>query len=352
MPSASSAAVLSDLLEQDLDFDATTRDGLTNHLPMALVAKAGLGAGAHELTRFAQRYQRRLRDLEAPRVALTSTSWRTAIGHHGAYSDLVDYFWREVQDNGSEVTLRSHLGYMSDGISGAAFHGVIRLAYALEVNEPRLVSTGLAYLAASALTLGPLESGASRTDDPAELLASFVDAGDVVAPERGLTIGEEMSHVASSHAFGSLASALAVDDTTPSRLAALALRVYASTNDFTALHGVTGLEAIERLRPYVEDTERFDRAAFQALSAAYLSIGAPTVWSEDRLGEMASSTKLTHDEITTAASRSNDEHVAKVVYSSTRRGALVDGDLYRAVSERAVLNDHTTTTPGRGQATC
>ena len=51
---------LGDIIDEELDFDATTSRGLTNHLPMALVAKAGLGASRDELERFSAKYRQRL----------------------------------------------------------------------------------------------------------------------------------------------------------------------------------------------------------------------------------------------------------------------------------------------------
>jgi hypothetical protein len=148
-----------------------------------------------------------------------------------------------------------------------------------------------------------------------------------------------MHWVANQDEFKDAASLLAVDEATPQRLADVALALYATTNDFTALHGVTGLEAISKVRPYVDDVERFDRASFQALAAAYLTIGAPALWSNDRLDEMVSSTTLTPTAVESRAALSDDEHVAKIVFTSKRLHSRTQNPLYRAVAERAVRND-------------
>jgi hypothetical protein len=155
-------------------------------------------------------------------------------------------------------------------------------------------------------------------------------------------ISARMRLVASQPQFAEVAGSLFLDPSTPVRLADAALRVYASTDDFTALHGVTGLEAISRLRPYVSQVERLDRAAFQALAAAYLSIGAPDIWSTTRLSEMADATTLDESDVATRAACSDDEHVAKIVFTSRRLNAITSDPLYLAVAERAVLGDTTT----------
>ncbi len=334
-----SSDALGQLIDEELDLDATTSNGLTNHLPMALVAKAGLGATRAELERFSAKYRRRLVATgEADRI-LTRSTWRSAIGENDAYVDLVDYFDREIDQHGTEETVRNHLDALADGVSGAAFHGVIRLAYALDVASPSRVSRGLAYLASTAMSLGPLDDETGRSDDPETLLGELARDTSWRIDDSVGNITARMRFVADQPQFSSVASSLTVDDETPARLAATALRLYASTDDFTALHGVTGLEAISHLRPYVSDVERLDRAAFQALAAAYLTIGSPAIWSANRLSEMVDTS--THDEFDVAARAgfSDDEHVAKIVFSSRRLNAASGDPLYLAVAERAVVND-------------
>jgi Questin oxidase-like len=329
---------LGQLIDEELDLDATTSQGLTNHLPMALVAKAGLGATREELERFAAKYRRRLVPTSEQKSRLTRFTWRDAIGVHDAYVDLSEYFTREITEHGVEETLREHLGDLVDGISGAAFHGVIRLAYALDVASPARVAAGLAYLASTAMFLGPLDVGTATSDDPETLLREL--ALDATRPDDSVgNISARMRWVADRPAFTTVAASLSIDPATEARLSDAALRLYASTNDFTALHGVTGLEAISRLRPFVSDVERLDRAAFQALAAAYLSIGAPDIWSSMRLSEMADATTWEETEVATRAAYSDDEHVSKIVFTSRRLNRTTGDSLYLAVAERAVGND-------------
>jgi hypothetical protein len=339
MAELNAAVVLDELLDGELIFDATTNRGLTSHLPMALVAKVGLGAPPEELTRFAARYRRRL--VVSPDVSerLTRDSWTRFIGVPDAYADLAHYFDGEIDRDGIVATVRAHLEHLLDGLSGAAFHGVIRLAYALDVASPKRVGAGLAYWAANAAPLAPLGDATAITDDPMKLLQHLANMRDWHAVREAKTISEEMCRVASQDEFRDVASLLAVDEATSQRLADVALALYATTDDFTALHGVTGLEAISKLRPYVDDVERFDRASFQALAAAYLTIGAPAIWSDDRLDEMTSSTSLDPSAVESRAALSGDEHVAKIVFTSKRLHAQTQNPLYRAVAERAVQND-------------
>jgi hypothetical protein len=236
--------------------------------------------------------------------------------------------------------VRGHLDDLVDGVSGAAFHGVIRLAYALDVASPARVATGLAYLASTFMSLGPLDDGTTISDDPERLLRGLAADATGQPDDSVGNISARMRFVADQPKFAAVAAALSIDSGTHVRLSETALRLYASTDDFTALHGVTGLEAISRLRPYVSDAERLDRATFQALAAAYLSIGAPDIWSPMRLGEMASDTTLDDSEVATRAAFSDDEHVAKVVFTARRLNETTNDPLYLAVAERAVIGEN------------
>jgi hypothetical protein len=288
-----------------------------------------------------KKYRRRLVATGEVERKLTRATWRGAVGEASAYVDLVDYFDREIDEHGTEETVRNHLDALVDGVSGAAFHGVIRLAYALDAASPRRVSRGLAYLASTAMTLGPLDDEAGKSDDPENLFAELArDASWRIDDSVG-NITARMRFVAAQPQFARVAGSLSIGDETPARLAAVALRLYASTDDFTALHGVTGLEAISRLRPYVNDVVRLDRAAFQALAAAYLTIGAPAIWPANRLSEMVDTSTLDEFDVAARAGLSDDEHVAKIVFSSRRLNAASGDPLYLAVAERAVVNDET-----------
>jgi hypothetical protein len=326
--------VLTELLDNELTADPTTADNLTNHLPMALVAKARLGAPDGELRRFAATYRRRIVSLAPIQHSLSANTWQTAIGHKGASGDLRDYFARTIKDVGVDVTLRTHLPTLLPGISGAAFHGAIRLSYALEVSSPMRIAAGLGYLAEVAPALGPMVSGSPRSDDPVELLVGYARTHRWTSVADDDTIGERMSTVAHDEAFAALPTALHVDKNTAAKLTDTALQIFAATDDFTALHGVTGCAAIESLRPWLDDPSSLDVHVFQALAAAYLTIDAPALWSKDQRDEFAASNTAKAEQTEIVGAHSNDEHVSKLIYTAHRLWAKTKNPLYLAVAAR------------------
>jgi hypothetical protein len=325
---------LQELLDEELGADPTTVRGLTNHLPMALVAKEGLGANAEELTRFAKAYSKKITALDAPSVRLDNTTWTTAIGNRDAAADLRSYFVERISEEGSDEALRSHLPALLPGISGAAFHGVIRLAYAIEVSSPSRIAAGLAYLAEVGAPLRALAPSDVTSPDPSEILSELSRSPNLPARPNLRNITEEMSAVAQSDLFDATVSSLEITGDTFPHLAEAALHLYASTDDFTALHGVTGVEAISRLRPWIDDDELLSRFAFQALVAAYLSIGTPPLWSRDHLDEFAESNDSDPKAVALTAAFSNDEHVSKLVYTAHRSWEQTRDPLYLAVAAR------------------
>ncbi len=327
-------SVLSELLDEELGSDPTTVRHLTNHLPMALVAKANLGADDDELRRFASIYARRNAPLAAVQHELSRSSWTSAIGHRGSSGDLREYFVRCVNDAGVDETLRAHLPALLPGISGAAFHGAIRLAYALEVRSSTRVAAGLSYLAEVAAPLGPITPSSTKSDDPVDLILNFSSSRRWTSAARDQNIGERMHSVAQDEGFQSLASSLQLDEHTEQKLATAALLIYAATDDFTALHGVTGIAAISSLRNWVDDPAQIDLFSFQALAAAYLTIDAPPLWSRGRLDNFVASNAAPVADVKLVGATNNDEHVSKLIYTSHRNWEATGDPLYLAVAAR------------------
>jgi hypothetical protein len=331
-----SSPELQELLGMELASDPTTIHGLTNHLPMALVAKYRLGADGSELRRFATAYSTRMAPLSAAKERLDRATWKKAIGDPRSATELRSYFAHRVAADGVEVTLRSHLPALLPGVGGAGFHGIIRLAYAIEASSPLQVAAGLAYFAEVARPLAAIVPTKRATQNPEEIFTVLSTTSAWSTPPSARLIDDAMHIVAHRDGFEDAAASLVVDGASEARLAACALRLYASTDNFTALHGVTGLAALTVVRPWIADQELVDRLAFQALLAAYLSIGAPTTWSNDRLEEFANSATANPDEVAAVAANSDDEHVAKLTYTTLRAFEKTRDPLYLAVATRAI----------------
>ena len=118
------------LLEAGAGFDAEYAGGLSNHRPMALLALARLGAPASRLEAFAQRYARRLQAAPPPQAWPAGEPWDRRLGQRQAWPQYRDFFRQQLRRQGRPSLLRQVLPRLMQGCGAAAFHGLIRVAYA------------------------------------------------------------------------------------------------------------------------------------------------------------------------------------------------------------------------------
>jgi hypothetical protein len=325
---------LSELLEHQRRFHAEYRGGLSNHLSMALVALARMGAPDERLRHYARLYERRLEPAPDPGKVLAD--WQSYLGRKTRYADFLATFHDAFRQEGWEATLRRSLPALMPGCGAAAFHPLIRLGFALEAKEPEEVAIALSYWAARFLPLGatPSSPSAPVSPDPEALLQRLREEPAFAhQPDEDALIDAEMKRAAGSAEFALVADWLEIGPKTPRRLAAAALRIYAATGDFTALHMVTAMQAARLALPHCEDRSAALRWIWQALAAAYLSIGRPAI--PERL-ELGTEEAAAWPDILARAREAADEHAIKIVYSCWAEDEAYGDPLYRAVADSVV----------------
>jgi Questin oxidase-like len=331
---STTALPLAELLDEELAFDATTGTRLSSHLPMALVALDRLGASDERLTEFAQHYRARLVPIPDDGVIASFDEWRLARGERDAYGPARAYLEAQITEHGRDAVVRRHVDHLIDGVAGAAFHGVIRLAYALESASDARVAAGLAYLTQVHQPLGERARAEALTDDPVAALDRVADLSGLRAAAATGNIGQRMRAVAEHREFDGVVDWLDVNASTPQRLTDAATALYAQTDDFVALHGLTGSHAISIVAPYVEDDGALTAYWFQALAAAYATIGAPRLSDPTIPLEPWLEVATPWDAIAAAATSSDDEHVVKLVYTARTLDARAPNPLLRAAAAR------------------
>src|SRR5688572_7119209 len=120
-------SVLARLLSDAEAFDPEYGGGLTNHLPMALIALDQMGATPAQLSAYRGRHMSWLEPMpqreHAPAAAFP---FRT--GDRAAFLDLQAEFKARVTAEGWGQVLRTSLPQLAPGLSAAAFHAMIRTA--------------------------------------------------------------------------------------------------------------------------------------------------------------------------------------------------------------------------------
>ncbi|MBM3662826.1 MAG: questin oxidase family protein [Actinobacteria bacterium] len=321
------------LLDEDLTTDPVTAGGLTNHRPMTLIALDALGADDRRLEQFSKGYASRLAPRRPPTgTAVTVSTLGSALGTGERFGDLVAYFGKEVDSAGVDATLGRHLGILLDGVGGAAFHGLIRLGYALEHGRDRDVAAGLAYLADSAqfVQVPPVTGGGGL--GAAGLLAALRDHPRLRDRTFGATgFAHCFAEVAADPDFVELAARVEVDEHSLAELARLTHQLYRATGDFFELHTMTGTHAARLVLARTPTSERAGSlvaALVRAVGAAYVVIGTLAV---DTVDDGASPPRG-WPEISEALVASDDPHVIKLGYTCRQEEQAWSDSGYRATA--------------------
>ncbi len=143
--------------------------------------------------------------------------------------------------------------------------------------------------------------------------------------------------------FPALAFALHTDDDILRDIARFAATVYAQTGNFTVMHMVTSAHALLTLTPWFDDvklaTRWFGVALLAALRAARLTqqqidTGLVTMNEASAISALP---ELPWNELAAAAIASDDDHAAKIVYSSRALFEMFGDVVFHAAATQWML---------------
>jgi hypothetical protein len=305
--------------------------GLSNHLSATLVALERLGADDARLSAFAAAYAPRLQTAPAEQPWPAGEPWPDRLGQHEAWPVYRALFTEWIAQEGASDMLGQVLPQLMPGVSAAAFHGLIRTAYALRSGHLGELADALAYWACRHQRLGAMHhplAGTARapaTDDPVALLREL-RAGR----SRAHLISEQIRDAAADGRVNRVAARLFVDEGTPERLARAAAFAYAQTGSFTALHLVTGTHAMRVVTRFVDEPLSAWAWFWQAFAHAVVAA---------RLKPLPPAALRPWATLVAKARSSNDEHLIKLVESCREKEKAYArrGDaLWREAASRAV----------------
>jgi hypothetical protein len=342
--SLSPASTLAGLLDAGAAFDAEygtpPLDRLADHRPMALAALARLGAAPARLEAFAAAYETKLRPARPPEPWPAGDAWAGRLGDAAAWPAYRHLFHAWLVDEGAASVLEQVLPRLCEGAGGAAFHGLIRTAYAVQAGHGREIADALAHWAAVWMPLLPVavpaEAPAGRSVDPARALA-------VLPPTRrrapGALIADRMAWVARRRGFAALVDSLAIDARTLERLARHAAGLYARTGDFTVLHLTTSAHALRVLMPFVREASAdeagarsAEAAALRGYWAAYAAGVAATPVAPGR-----APAAWPWSDLVGVALANDDEHVVKLIDTCREQEAAYGGEVWARAATRAAV---------------
>lgn len=295
--------ILNQMLDDALALSPEYGDGLSSHLPMALTALRRLGADGRRLRAFGRTYTaaKALQPTLPAERWPAGDPWQERFGDMAAWPAYRGLFREWIAHEGVTDMLTQVLPPLMRGCGGAAFHGLIRCAYALDAQHAAELADALAYWACRWMDLGEPGPGGAEAD-PWTVLQ-----GLALPHSKERLIADRMNTAARRRGFGAAANALRIDERSLPRIARAAARLYARSGDFTALHLLTSAQALQVLLPLVGDAEtavaQYWRAFVAGVVASRLDLAAlgrapaPRPW----------------EDLVTAAIASDDDHLIKLV---------------------------------------
>ena len=303
---------------------------LTDHLPMAAFALGQLGATDERIRQFAAKYRIGLEPASIQSGNIANDDVLCLLGKASNYNRYLRYYHQQIEDFGSANALQRYLQTLANGLCSRAFHGAIRTAYGVDSDNHVEIAAGLAYWSDTLEVINVDPDTSAKTAnlpivDQLDVYSSVIaPVADSVA-SYGNSISERMAYVAAlPDLLPLLRGSAATPGLTLSAIAGVALRIYLSTSDFTALHCVTGTHSIRVLEPFFDDTKSTLSTLWVGICMAYCAIGAPKTFEPQCAREPCS-----WDTIKRAAIRSIDDHDIKFVYSCLKEEGVYGTDLYR-----------------------
>lgn len=328
--------LLHERLDRLRDLPPEYAEGLSSHLPMALHALWDLGADAATMDRFAARYAVRFdgrTQAEAPPIA----DWRAARGDISAYAGVRAQLAARLAQADAAQLLREMLPDLWPGISGAALHGLIRTAHAVEAGHPGELAAALAYWAVRWQALPPTElelSGERPIGGPSvwtvEAWRTRLTAEAQARRTSGRLIVDRMQEAAQSEAYRQLAGPQAPPTIDVPTLAAFAADLYARSGNFTVLHLLTGCRAAAVLLPFAGAPAQAAPHLLRAFVAALLSCNL--MLRDDAL------TSPPWASLVATAQESDDDHLIKLVHAAWRWHGVDPSGPWQAAAARACLS--------------
>ena len=287
--------------------------GITNHLSMALVALAELGADDDRLAAFFAGYAPKL---EPAREEAEAAAFCDAVVRHGL-----------------DGAVSGVLDVLSTAIAGAAFHGLIRMAFAVRTRDVEEIAYAASYAQRVSVVLAPPAARkersprASRRAPPG---SGHRQAGGTLyyRPPRRACARDER--------FLSVARAMAVDDSTIDQVSRLGARWYLAAGDFASLHVLTAAHALRSLKPWIRVPEASAHALATGALACFVLSGCPVDVDVDSL-------PLENDNAVVGrlACVTDDDHAAKLVLACLEEDRACGGRAYRAIATRVARTGKT-----------
>lgn len=325
--------LLDQLLIQSRRFSAEYDDALSNHLPMTLYALVQLGATDEQLKQFYDSYVPQLEPQLTDSVQINEKNWKNYFGQHKYNSSYRAFFENEIRTHGLEKTLSTYLHELFPGVSGGAFHPLIRLAYGIEFKNEWEIAEALGSWCMAYQTLGPIKGNNSRelTDTLAAIQTLNGEYQKKSIEIQGENVFLRIKSASDSSVFKNFFEQLNLSNINLADVSHTALKIYESSRDnFTALHFVTASHAFRIISGFLENSVKETAYLFQGICAGYLAIKCPKI--ENSI--LDTSSIPSWNEIKIKGRSSTNDHVIKFTYTTLKEFEFYKNPDYQLIAAK------------------
>lgn len=245
------------LLERFETLSPIYNDGLTNHLPMMVIALDNLKVDATEIELLSEQYlkERAIFDLTDHQYLKTE--------YDNEYIRLTNYYLGQINKHGKEDVIRPFLNDHTLSLSSALFHCLIRLYYANKANIPIQIAQALAYYSLEEkdyIILG------KNQDDIIHNFSKLEDYRKLheIKFKGSRSMGKFETLLQDDFIKDNIVFPKVISEYESDILQLLCTQ-YLKTHDFYILHLITGFHALYELKHYYKDyNEAFKQFFLQA----------------------------------------------------------------------------------------
>ena len=327
------------LLRKNRNHELATQPGVNNHVPMVLIALYRLGASSEQMTRYVEKFD--LADAGQspvnPRERLiTRDNWKSRLGQ-SAFSAYVDLFSKWMNNAGMDAVLHEAVPVLMTGVCTAAYHALLRLAYALDYGSRDEVVFALAYWAVEFYP-GPKFNPDASPVEPEALFNEIAQATSNLKIEPVNSIDGRLHQVYQFRRIEHRWKPVRISGSDPLReISELILKIFSKNQHFTLLHALTSCQAMRLVLPYVKDHGKSLSEYWHSVCAAYVTVSR----SRFQMGKNSVPRgTLAWKEVFAEAAASQDsmEHIVKLCYACWLESLHYDRAEYLSLACREIRN--------------
>ena len=262
------------LLQKNRDHEKKPGPSSNNHIPMVLIALHRLGGSSDQMNRYVDAFD--LAEESAPlnnagAETITLENWWMQLGR-GGFSQYVEFFGNWTEQTSVKTVLNESLPVLVKGVSSVAYHGLLRLSYALDYDSREEAVFALAYWAASFYPSPEFDINSTPVE-PDALLADIVKAASNLQITETDSIDGRIRQVYDAKEIRDLWKPVRIPGTNPlERMSELILETFVKSHHFTLLHALTSCQAFRVVLPYLSDPKVSLSHYWHSICAAYQSV--------------------------------------------------------------------------------